>query len=296
MNNMPRIVDKDTRLIDIDFGPVSVFISRDPASFEANAVSYSSNGSGQIIREFDPAGLGNGPIAGSFIQFSRIDLNYMTMNNEIYVPTDVSVQRTSAVPTGSSINGNYHDDIEEIIYVFSRPLNNDNIAVGTAGTQVINLLRNQGLDLSEGGFGGVGSGIPSHDQTIYAEKRTYTYSSQNMATVNGGQIDPAQVDPIAGTGIREIAGPPKLTDVTTWGTMSGITGPNLYAYRIVTVRCQNLTDASLFLNTPLSGLTNLDFPPVNITFLAKDGNYTEGEYLTRLANAMNNIPEGGPTA
>tara|TARA_Y100001938_G_scaffold128990_1_gene183370 strand:- start:385 stop:1263 length:879 start_codon:yes stop_codon:yes gene_type:complete len=292
---MPRIIDKDTRLIDIDFGPVSVTLSRDPASFEASVVNYSRNGAGQIIREFDPAGFGNGPIAGSFIQFSRIDLNYMTMNNEIYVPTDVSVQRTSAVPTGSSTNGNYHDDIEEIIYVFSRPLNNDNISVGTAGTGVMELLRNQGLDLSEGGFGGVGSGIPSHDQTIYAEKRTYTYSSQNIASINSGEIDPAQAA-APPAGVREIAGPPKLTDVTTWGTMSGITGPNLYAYRIVTVRCQNLTNPSIFLNVPYGGLTQLDFPPVNITFLAKDGNYTEGEYLTRLANAMNNIPEGGPTA
>ena len=52
----------------------------------------------------------------------------------------------------------------------------------------------------------------------------------------------------------------------------------------------------VFSNVALGGLTLLEYPPVNITFVCKDPNYTEGEYLTRLANAMNSIPEDGPTA
>ena len=94
-----------------------------------------------------------------------------------------------------------------------------------------------------------------------------------------------------------LAGMPLLDSVTTWGTMSAITGPQLHCYRVVINRTQTFpAGGGLFVNEPLDGSTSLNFPPVNITFLCKDPNYSEGEYLTRLANAMNNIPEDGFTS
>ena len=88
----------------------------------------------------------------------------------------------------------------------------------------------------------------------------------------------------------------RLAEVNTWGTMSAITGPNLYCYRVLYSELQSFPGGHLvFENVGLGGYTTLYFPPVNVTFLCKDPNYTEGEYLTRLANAMNSIPEGGAT-
>ena len=78
--------------------------------------------------------------------------------------------------------------------------------------------------------------------------------------------------------------------------MSTITGPNLYAYRIVINPTQSIPSGfgtGVFANVDLTGSSSLRFPPVNISFLCKDPNFTEGEYLTRLANAMNSLPEDG---
>ena len=86
-------------------------------------------------------------------------------------------------------------------------------------------------------------------------------------------------------------------EVNTWGSMSAITGPNLYAYRVFFVQLQGFDAADdIFINAGFGGFTSLRIPPVNIAFLCKDPSYTEGEYLTRLANAMSALPEGGPTA
>ena len=126
----------------------------------------------------------------------------------------------------------------------------------------------------------------------------YSYNSQLMATQNNGELTPD--DPTSGfvnpLGVS-IAGMPILDSVTTWGTMSAITGPQLHCYRVVINRTQTLpAGANAFTAQAFAGSSSLNFPPVNITFLCKDPNYTEGEYLTRLANAMNSIPEDGRTA
>ena len=41
---MARIVDKDTRLIDVDFGPVAVGVGRDAGSFIPTSASAIGNG------------------------------------------------------------------------------------------------------------------------------------------------------------------------------------------------------------------------------------------------------------
>ena len=285
---MARILDKDTRLIDCDFGPVTVACGRDATNLSPNAVTTGQNGVKQIIR-LDGT---TGAIPGSFVQYSRIDLEYMTMNNEVMMPVEVSVQRTSPVPLGYNNNGNTFDQIEEYIYIFSRPLNNENLENIAASLED---LRKLGLDRSQNvttALGGIGTGIPTHEQTIYAEKRMYSYNSQLMATQTNGALIPGNPS------YNELAGMPVLDSVSTWGTLSAITGPSLHCYRVVINRTQNFpgVGANIFTNEALIGESSLAFPPVNITFLCKDPNYTEGEYLTRLANAMNNIPEDGPTA
>lgn len=285
---MARILDKDTRLIDCDFGPLTVACARAATNLSPSNVTTGQNGTKQLIRLDDTTGA----TPGSFVQYSRIDLEYMTMNNEVMQPVEVSIQRTTPVPLGYNNNGNSFDQIEEYIYIFSRPLNNETIENNPAALED---LRKLGLDRSQNvitSLGGIDTGIPTHEQTIYAEKRMYSYSSQLMATVNNGAL-------VSGNPLyNELAGMPVLDSVTTWGTMSAITGPSLHCYRVVINRTQNFpgVGAGIFTNEALDGESSLAFPPVNITFLCKDPNYTEGEYLTRLANAMNNIPEDGPTA
>ena len=173
---MARIIDKDTRLIDCDFGPLSVAASRPAGQTQPTTVTSGLNGVGQLIRFADTFG-----IRGSFIQYTMVDLSMMTMNNEVMQPIEVSVQRTSPVPLGSNANGNNFDQIEEFIYIFSRPLNNEVIADGGVG---IENLRSLGLDRTQtinADIGGEDAGIPTHEQTIYAEKRMYSYNSQHRS-------------------------------------------------------------------------------------------------------------------
>ena len=310
---MARILDKDTRLIDIDFGPVDVVLTRGIGDFNPITTNLVGNGRGQILSTV-PA---NDALCGSFIQYSRIDLDFMVRNNEIVIPVDASIQRTSPVPLGSNLNGNNFDQIEEFIYVFSRPLNNTNLGESTTGL-FYDSLRDMGLDRSEALFEPTGiavsgnAGWPNQAQCIYAEKRMYSYNGSLGATqANGGLIadsvgffegGPGEggqliATPAITNAYNSLFGMPVLDSVTTWGAMEGITGPNLHAYRVVINRTQTFPGLSgVFTNVGLSGQTQLDFPPVSIRFLCKDPDYSEGQYLTRLANAMNNIAEDGPTA
>ena len=171
---MARIVDKDTRMIDIDFGPVGVALGRPATQVDPSSAVGSLNGMQQVIY-FSEVG---DAIPGSFIQYQNIDLTFMTLNNEVMQPVDVSVQRPGPVPTGSNTNGNTFDQIEEYIYVFSRPLNN--AFISTTGTFfTMDEMRELGLDRSQTVYdlGGETAGIPTHEQTIYAEKRMYSYNS-----------------------------------------------------------------------------------------------------------------------
>jgi len=312
---MARILDASTRLIDIDFGPVQQALSRNKDEEGTSISSLSLNGVGQVmavIPDNYPQPAPNPPVlnirlAGSFIQYQRIDLSYMVDNNEVYQPIDVSVQRTSPAPTGNTINANNFDQIEEYIYVFTRPLNNTAIATkmqegGTAssGSGLLEQLRHLGLDTAEvaGAYtstiSGKNAGIPSHAQTVYAEKRIYNINLNNAATIsNGGITNPADPVDIIYT---SLTGMPSLVSVTTWGTMGAITGPNLHAYRIIINRTQEMYGLPELENVNYAGSTVYRWPSTNISFFCKDANLSEGEYLTRVSNAMNSIPEGGRTA
>lgn len=286
---MARIVDKDTRMIDIDFGPVGTTCARAAGDLSPTSAVGSLNGMQQVIRYME---VGDA-LPGSFVQYQNIDLTFMTLNNEVMQPIDVSVQRPGPVPTGSNTNGNTFDQIEEYIYVFSRPLNNEFIS-NPLSFFTLDEMRELGLDRSQTVFdlGGDTAGIPTHEQTIYAEKRMYSYSSNVGASVANGELNP---DPLVNPNYFSIYGMPILDSVTTWGTMSAITGPSLHCYRVVINRTQKLLEDAVLAYTYTGG-SALRFPPVNITFLCKDPNFTEGQYLTRLANAMNDIAENGKTA
>ena len=283
---MARVVDKDTRMIDIDFGPVGTTCGRAALSLDPTSAVGSLNGMQQVLRYFE---VGDA-LAGSFVQYQNIDLTFMTLNNEVMQPMDVSVQRPGPVPTGSNTNGNTFDQIEEYIYIFSRPLNNEFIS-NPLSFFTLTEMRELGLDRSQTVFnlGGDTAGLPTHEQTIYAEKRMYSYNSNIGASIANGELDPAGPDYFS------IYGMPVLDSVTTWGTMSSITGPSLHCYRVVINRTQSLLDAAV-LAAAYAGGSALRFPPVNITFLCKNPDLSEGQYLTRLANAMNNIAEDGKTA
>jgi len=282
---MARIVDKDTRLIDVDFGPVSVSgIRRINEPFPDGTVgsifNFSGAGMDQVIRQD-----ADGVEAGSFIQYQRIDLSYMAENGEIMQPVEVSVQRTSPVPYGTHENGNNSDAIMEYIYIFSRPLNNAELPI--AFPSIWPEITNLGLDYGSSQYGGDSGGGISQAQNIYAEKRTYTWNGNQGATQANGELVAGNPD------LNSQFGEPTLTDVNTWGSMSAITGPNLHCYRVVYSRVQGfIAPGALFQNVNFGGFTTLAYPPVNVTFLCKDPKYTEGEYLTRLANAMNSLQPG----
>lgn len=289
---MARIIDKDTRLIDIDFGELTVATSRNEDSFYATSVTSGGPGVGQLLNLL-PAGGFN---VGSFMQYVRLDLDYMARNSEVMMPTEASIQRNSPVPLGSNINGNNVDQIEEFIYIFSRPLNNVELA-GTINTLNYDEFRNMGLDGLNERYTATDisgkAGWPNQVQTIYAEKRMYSYNNSLGATLNNGALSPE-----FGPGpnpYNTVFGMPVLDSVTTWGSMGAIVGPNLHCYRVVINRNQTFGDFG-FVNKPLSGESTCIWPAVSVRFLCKDPNYSEGEYLTRVANAMNNTAEGSPVA
>jgi len=301
---MARIIDKDTRLIDIDFGGLDIGISRTATNPWPTSQNATGNGRSQLLNEV----LANIRGAGSFIQYDRLDLSHMVMNNEVMLPVEISVQRTSPVPLGFSNNGNMYDQIEEYVYVFSRPLNNTNLAALVDINADYEGLRDMGLDGSEGitsaimtSVAGV-AGWPTQAQTIYAEKRMYSYNSNLCATISNGELlDPNAnrldpLDPIIPIVYNSLCGMPVLDSVTNWGSMGAITGPNLHVYRIVINRTQSFPAITELINLGLDGSSQCLWPPVSVRFLCKDPNYSEGEYLTRIANAMNNTAEDGPTA
>ena len=289
---MARIIDKDTRLIDVDFGPVQTVVGRLENSFGPTSVQYNKNGVDQIIWSGSVGGFSD-RLAGSFIQYQLIDLSFMTKENEVMQPINLSVQRTSPVPLGFSQDGNSFDQIEEYIFVFTRPLNNTNIENATS--VVLTEFRQMGLDRAEALVGadnieGLNSGWPSKAQTIYAEKRMYNQGLENAATKTNGALTQM-------SSINELIGMPTLASVTSWGSMDSITGPGLHCYRVVIDYSQTFAEIpEVFANVSNEGSTQRGWPPVNVEFLCKDPNFSEGEYLTRVANAMNSTPEGGNTA
>lgn len=294
---MARIIDKDTRIIDIDFGMVIPTLTRAVGSQYPTAVTHTGNGASEIISSI-PAGDIRG---GSFIQYQRIDLSYMLQNNEIMQPVNVSVQRTSSVPLGGGQNGNNFDQTEEYLYVLTRPLNNtDLFASGTptyAGTY--SPLRTLGLDGAEilgGGnpdLAGRNAGWPDQVQCVYAEQRLYSDNLNRAATVKNGEL--IDLDPAPNV-YNTLTGSLQLDSVNTWGSMDAITGPNLHVYRVVIMPNQDFSLVTgLTVNETLGGISSYIFPPVNVSFLCKDPSYSEGEYITRIANAMNSTPLGGLT-
>jgi hypothetical protein len=283
---MARILDKDTRIIDVDFGPVTVNISRQPLETNPTGVpgseaTFGGNGINQFIRSDN-----DGQIAGSFIQFERLDLDYMTMNNEVMQPMEVSVQRTNVVPTGTHENGNNYEVMEEYLFVFSRPLDNNDLPLFP---DPYSFFQELGLNLGSAGFGG-GYGV-NFEQNIYAEQRLYAWNSTKGLTQTTGDLVPGN------PALWSIFAAPTVETVNTWGSLSAITGPNLYCYRVFRCHAQGFeADNTIFTAVGYGGITTLRVPPLSISFLCKDPKYTEGEYLTRLANAMNNIPIDGEVA
>lgn len=283
---MARIVDKDTRLIDVDFGPFTVAINRQATQDMPQGVAGSIatiGGAGASDRlAFEEDGLR----AGSAIFYRKVDLSYMTSNNEVMQPVEVSIQRTSNTPWGDHQNGNNFSVIQEFLFVLSRPLNNEGLRnIGITGWERFNEM---GLDYSRAFFGGLSGGGITQAQTIYAEKRVYAWDSTIGATQQNGEI----LGPPGSLLISQFK-EARLLDVNTWGSLSTITGPDLHCYRVISMQPQSFDAGGLtFASVDYEGLTFLNFPPVNATFLCKDPNFTETEYLTRLVNAMNNMQEG----
>lgn len=284
---MARIIDKDTRLIDLDFGELTVSAARDAGSDVPTSITSGGNGTGVVLNVL-PAG---SIYAGSFIQYVRLDLDYMARNNEVMLPVEASIQRTSPVPLGFNVNGNNFDQTEEFIFILSRPLNNAALIAANTNAEY-NDFRNMGLNGTTGTAAVSGdAGAPNQSQTIYAEKRMYSYNSNLGATITNGELSPP--GPVE---FNSVMGMPVLDSVTTWGSMGAITGPNLHCYRVVIQRNQTFAGTYGETNLLLEGEGSCQWPAVSVRFLCKDPKFTEGEYLTRLANAMNNMAEGGPVA
>jgi hypothetical protein len=290
---MARIIDKDTRIIDVDFGQITVATGRPIGADVPATVTSAGPGVGQLLNLVQA----NQLQSGFFIQYVRLDLDYMTRNNEVMMPVEVSSQRTSPVPLGYNNNGNNFDQIEEYIFILTRPLNNAYLADNLPTPPNYEPFRAMGLDGTTGGIAMSGSaGAPNQAQTIYAEKRMYSYNESLGATQNNGQLWlPTSVPP--NLQYNTLMGMPVLDDVSTWGSMEAITGPNLHCYRVIINRNQNFPGIpNVFKNVSFAGGSSCNWPAVNVRFLCKDPNFSEGEYLTRVANAMNSIAEGAPVS
>lgn len=283
---MATIVDKDTRIIDVDFGTLGVAISRNKDSSVPDAVTFSLNGTNELLSSI-AAGVYGG---GSYVQYKRLDLSFMLMNNEMMMPVNVNSQRTSPVPLGSAVNGATFNQVEEFIYIFTRPLNNELLLAPTITS--LRTMRNLGLD----GCDTLGtdltddSGLPNQAQCIYAEKRTYQSNMTLLASQNNGQVFTGS------TVYNTLEGEMVLGSVVSWGSMGAITGPNLHCYRVVIDNGQSMPADPEITPVNFAGTTERTWPPVNVSFLCKDPNLSEGEYITRLANAMSSNAEGGPVA
>lgn len=287
---MVRILTSGARLIDIDFSEIQFNYSRTGGSPNATGGSTSRAGTKQLLNSIT-----TGQNAGSFIQYQRIDLDFMVKNGEMLQPTSVTIQRTSPVPLGSTTNGNLADQIEEYILVLSRPLATDTLE-NLTGTQYES-LRRIGLDGCDPVVTaltpapqGRGAGWPNRAQTIYAEKRMYDINLNNIASVTNGQLSP---DPVLNPDFWSLGGMPSLANVSSWGSLGDITGPNLHCYRIVIDRRQNVIPN--FSAYTYAGSVDSQWPAVNISFIAEDPAFTSGEYITRLANAMTSMPLDAPT-
>jgi len=286
---MARIIDKDTRMIDLDFGEITISAFREFDSTVPTSVTSGGSGTSVVLNVLEAGEL----YAGSFIQYVRLDLDFMARNNEVMLPVEASIQRTSPVPLGYNVNGNNFDQTEEFIFILSRPLNNHELTIANTVGEY-NVFRNMGLN----GVSTVGktnvtgkAGAVTQEQTIYAEKRMYSYNTNLGATQTNGELSDA-----LGPGpnpYNTVMGMPVLDSVTTWGSMGAITGPNLHCYRVVIQRNQTFAGTFGEANLPRQGDSSSNWPAVSVRFLCKDPKYTEGEYLTRIANAMNNISEGG---
>lgn len=283
---MATIIDKDTRIIDVDFGTVGVAISRNKDSDVPDAVTFSLNGTNDILSSIPATAYGG----GSYIQYKRVDLSFMLMNNEMMMPVNVNSQRTSPVPLGSATNGATFNQVEEFIYIFTRPLNNQELLSPTITDY--RTMRNLGLD----GCDTLGtdltddSGLPNLAQCIYAEKRIYGSNMTLLASQTNGQIATGSL------AYNTLEGEMVLNSVSSWGSMGAITGPNLHCYRVVIDNGQSMPADPEITPVNFAGLTERTWPPVNVSFLCKDPNFSEGEYITRLANAMSANAEGGPVA
>ncbi len=282
-----KIVDQNTRIIDVDFGTLQATVGRELDSPFPTAVNLLKNGTADLLQNI-PGGQNGG---GSYIQYKRVDLSFMLKNGELMMPVNVNSQRTSPVPLGSNNNGATFNQVEEYIYILTRPLNNEDLLTARLDFEY-QMLRNMGLDgCDKLGVNVVGdSGLPNFAQCIYAEKRIYGTNTALMATRSNGSLDPTN------SSYNTMEGQMVLNSVSTWGSMSPITGPNLHCYRIVLDYGQTMPDLPEIVNRGFIGSAVRIWPPVNVSFLCKDPNYTDGEYITRIANAMSANPEGGPVA
>ena len=289
---MVRILSSGARLIDIDFGEIQIGTNRAASTPIANNLTTQRVGQDQLINTIPIGTIGT----GSYIQYQRVDLDFMVRNGEMLMPTNVTVQRTSPVPLGGGYNQNNYDQIEEFIFILSRPLNNEQIRIAT-NIGIYEALRRVGLDmvtpLGSSNMGGTGGGWPNKEQTIYAEKRMYDINLNNAATQTNGGLIPD--DPVTGfvNPFQSLTGMPSLSSVSTWGSLGAITGPNLHCYRVVIDRRQSIAAESL--GFAKDGFTDSQWPAVNIAFLCEDPEFSSGEYITRLANAMNSTPLRAPT-
>jgi len=206
---MARILDQNTRLIDVDFGPVTVNIGRAalkefPDGTPGNQATFGGNGTNQFIR----SDTGGQLTAGSFIQFVRLDLDYMTMNNEVMQPVEVSVQRSASTPYGTHENGNNFNTIQEFILIASRPLNNEDLV---AAINPYDFFSDMGLNRGSSFFGGQDAGGITHEQNIYAERRQYAFTNTTGATLSNGEL----VSTPAQTTLASIFSAPQLLVIVT---------------------------------------------------------------------------------
>jgi len=270
------------RIFDVDWGQVVHSVSRvagtdTPASDEFTM----ADDNGTIIEQG----------SSMCVIFQEIDLEQLTIEGRVFTPKGIEVQRPWTAPIGQDWNFFPATRCYEYLYVFSNPLPNDALTVGS-----IEGFKDMGLDASLGGRGSQvynGFQVPDNAQCIFAQNTVSVNQMANAASVWNGTLEggsagppPVPADPYAPLMAAEMT----VTEVNRWGSLPDIIGPKLYCYRVLFYPSQYQSGLSGGANPIVNatGFTARNHSSISIKIVCEEAKLSEGEYLTRAANAYNN--------
>jgi hypothetical protein len=282
---------KAQRIFDVDWGQVSLSVSRPAAAPSPTVITWSNLTDNETLLHDDQL--------GNVVYFQTIDLEQLTMDGRSFNPLAIEVQRPWTAPLGSDINFLPSNRHYEYLYIFTAPLPNQEIIVNGD----LQAFKDLGLDTSIAGLGTSlwrGQQIPDAAQCVFAQSTISVNPIANAASVWNGTLiaaDPAGVPPVIGDPFAPLmAAEMQVTEVNRWGSLPAILGPKLFCYRFMSYPSQALTGL-VGIDNPIllgQGITLRNMSPLSIKIICEEANLSESEYLVSAANAYNNANYDDP--